>query len=1254
MYLKVNNYYPLVTIVIPVYNGANYLREAIDSALDQTYKNVEIIVVNDGSTDDGTTEAIAKSYGNKITYHYKDNGGVATALNFGINKMTGDYFSWLSHDDFYHKDRLRLMMEVILENGGSVAAYSSVSIIDSDGCEISVSHPNYNVINKSLKTFLAFDVDTGLNGCSLIVPKEFFQRYGLFNTELRYTQDYDMWFRMSGERFINVSIPLTISRRHAAQDSQVLTEACTLAADTLHSQMVAQLKPDDILSILADNQAYFLKSIETYRNAGYAKTALNMSVLFLKLAVNTGNSLFWEIANSDLFGNDKHASLVNNKRLTSLTNKIKNQSRILFYTNVWCKGGVEKFLSILMPQLVGRFDVFLAYSGDFMTNGFAVPDTITAIHIKQNVRPSRKHDLAERLTCLCVGLEIDLFIGNPNIMEEFLPIYRMMREVGIKTIACNHGNYFLPYQYKWLHSTLRTRKIELPHADVSTWPLEDAALIYSQYAFNGAYMPNSVNMIKNMHDYGPERNKVIICVARFDDLVKRVDRMIDILDRVLLHDQAASVLMVGPYPQEDTAEYDAIKDIAVRISKFKDDFQGRVVFTGEVNDVSSYYERAGILLLTSESEGFALVLLEASCHFIPVVAFDYLGLNSIINDGENGFVVSQGDISLAVEKILLLLNNSSLRDKMGCRAAELVKRFSVENQKKRWEHLIDRLLLGEARETFEGFLLKEFIPNHPLTTSNVTRILRFYEQETVRGAELRGNGPTILCRSDYRHITLANRKINKEITETIDVLSKEEMERLYSYLQQRSLSKPLIMFHMYGWLCGGMERVLSSIVNGLCEDYDVIFAVFEPALPSHFFIDSRVHFVVISGHENRIGRLLALVEIVRPSVFIGNNNSIPEFLRVYQLLRELQIKSVAYSHESYFFVHADKYLFPILKNKREALSLADVSVFLTNFATSIYNLQNSNGILMPNPSPFRRRKPDFSRRNGRTVLAVGRFDDPIKGLDRLLECLWLVLQTHPDTVLKIVGSYNLGMLPRNGKNESIGDQLLRLGLTQHNLEFLGVVQNVEPFYECADILVVTSYNEGFPMGVCEGISSGLPVVLQDIPGLEDLVVDGFNGFSVPQGDAQAMADKISLLLHDDELRRTFSRKSYDHAANFEMYKILSRWKKLLLMLCEKSTNIHSVAERFRQEFPIRHIQPEQLLAKIVLEFENTANLIAEEPSSSPSEITQDSVNLCTITPKNNVYKFYSIRKICKQILRYSDVRKLGRKIKYLLNMECEV
>src|SRR5206468_12898184 len=81
------------------FNGSNYLSQAIDSALAQTYKNIEVVVVNDGSNDGGTTEGIAHSYGERIRYFAKPNGGCSSALNRAVQVSRGSYISWLSHDD---------------------------------------------------------------------------------------------------------------------------------------------------------------------------------------------------------------------------------------------------------------------------------------------------------------------------------------------------------------------------------------------------------------------------------------------------------------------------------------------------------------------------------------------------------------------------------------------------------------------------------------------------------------------------------------------------------------------------------------------------------------------------------------------------------------------------------------------------------------------------------------------------------------------------------------------------------------------------------------------------------------------------------------------------------------------------------------------------------------------------------------------------------------------------------------------------
>ena len=124
----------LVSVIIPVYNGINYLQEAINSVFAQTYENVEIIVVDDGSTDG--TWALIESCNSKIRSFKKENGGTASALNLGIRNAFGDFISWLSHDDLFMPEKLEKQVEFMIRNPQYAFSYTDYIIIDSNGVEL--------------------------------------------------------------------------------------------------------------------------------------------------------------------------------------------------------------------------------------------------------------------------------------------------------------------------------------------------------------------------------------------------------------------------------------------------------------------------------------------------------------------------------------------------------------------------------------------------------------------------------------------------------------------------------------------------------------------------------------------------------------------------------------------------------------------------------------------------------------------------------------------------------------------------------------------------------------------------------------------------------------------------------------------------------------------------------------------------------------------------------------------------------------
>lgn len=187
---------PLISVIIPVYNGSNYLNEAIDSALSQTYENIEIIVVNDGSDDNGVTEQIALSYGDKIKYISKENGGSSSALNVGIKNMTGEWFSWLSHDDLYMPEKIEKSVEKIDLYRDNQIIICGSELMDGEGDKI--FHPKKQLDGEiTANQFVElFSKDYNINGCAVLVPKKTIDKVGLFDESLVYVNDTDYWYRL--------------------------------------------------------------------------------------------------------------------------------------------------------------------------------------------------------------------------------------------------------------------------------------------------------------------------------------------------------------------------------------------------------------------------------------------------------------------------------------------------------------------------------------------------------------------------------------------------------------------------------------------------------------------------------------------------------------------------------------------------------------------------------------------------------------------------------------------------------------------------------------------------------------------------------------------------------------------------------------------------------------------------------------------------------------------------------------------------
>lgn len=208
---------PLVSVVIATYNMAAYLPLAVRSALTQTYRNIEVLIVDDGSTD-GTRDAIEPLLEDaRVRYLFQENKGQAAAKNHGIRESRGEYVAFLDADDIWVPDKLDAQMPLFVSSETVGLVYSAVTYIDERG--IPIPKASGKLHRGRVSGPLLFSNFVGFS--SSVVRRKCFDRLGTFNEELGMGIDYDLWLRFSTQiEFDYVDRPLLYYRSWPGQMSR--------------------------------------------------------------------------------------------------------------------------------------------------------------------------------------------------------------------------------------------------------------------------------------------------------------------------------------------------------------------------------------------------------------------------------------------------------------------------------------------------------------------------------------------------------------------------------------------------------------------------------------------------------------------------------------------------------------------------------------------------------------------------------------------------------------------------------------------------------------------------------------------------------------------------------------------------------------------------------------------------------------------------------------------------------------------------
>jgi glycosyltransferase involved in cell wall biosynthesis len=262
----------LVSIIIPVYNSEKFLKESLESVINQTYKNIEIICINDGSTDNSLK--ILEQFSSDIIIVSQENHGLASAINSGISKMKGKWFKWFSPDDVMYPNTIETLVNEAKNLSDNTIIYSNWDIIDDSGKILREFHEsNYNDLSNFDYTIRLLDSQQ-INVNTTLIPSYIFKKIKIRDLDDPVAIDYDFFLNCAlllDAKFHLISKPLIKYRIHSNQLSH------KNIVSTL--DFIAQQRDAILLKLEDDKRNEYLSALKKFqKNKSLSKKTMEFGL----------------------------------------------------------------------------------------------------------------------------------------------------------------------------------------------------------------------------------------------------------------------------------------------------------------------------------------------------------------------------------------------------------------------------------------------------------------------------------------------------------------------------------------------------------------------------------------------------------------------------------------------------------------------------------------------------------------------------------------------------------------------------------------------------------------------------------------------------------------------------------------------------------------------------------------------------------------------------------------------------------------
>ena len=730
-----SNVQPAVSVIVPVFNGARYIRGAVESILAQTFKDFEIIVVDDGSTDN--TKAVLEPWINegKIRYVYQQNKGLAGARNTGIRHAKGKYFKFLDCDDYLYPEQLERQVEHLKDKPQNV--------ISSTDYELEFESKNKKSINLYLRDYQLGQFIEG-NPCpvhTILVQRSLVEQAGGFDETLSSHEDSDLWLRillLGGvfERtgYVGCCYRLT-GGALSADTNKMFIHYCKFS-EKLNQALMLQFKqlPEEAL-----RQLYF-RNIQSIHKC-FAQGIKPASCLLVTLKATRGlytmkanyvGKLFLSVMGIehiaqkeygrackldpkypkkllDTAWRDERFYMRKGLGYLEVVPRNKNIKNILYLNSSAVMYGAEtrlldiirnldkdKFRPLVLLPHAGPLDDRLKELGVFTVHleyGYLL-DNITKENIirflklnREFVRIVRRYDidlihanLHINLTNFWLGL---LIVQKPVIVHmrshfklrksERLVINRAFKAICISKFV--EQAFLKKDKFSFLMFE-RPGHTEIVHDGIDV-----------KYFF-----PRQSDSVRKELKISPQ--EFLVGIIGAVDKIKGQDLLIKAANIIVKKHPNTKFIIVGDLYHNGKSNL-AYRDGLLKLIK---DFHldTNVIFTGSRNDINFLMNEIDLLVQPSEREALGTSMVEAMSCGKPVIGTDVDGIPEVIGNNEAGILLNPREPEAFAEAINLFIENPEEIRKRGAQGRERVLRlFNIYSNIKRIEALYREALSNQ-------------------------------------------------------------------------------------------------------------------------------------------------------------------------------------------------------------------------------------------------------------------------------------------------------------------------------------------------------------------------------------------------------------------------------------------------------------------------------------------------------------------------------------------------------------------------------